>query len=84
VPGYITIPRDVFDRLLAEVQSGIASCDEVARLRVELVAFRRQLRELDQELTPVNPPSRTDIKAAFDNSVEFASGRKKPPPDHHE
>jgi hypothetical protein len=80
--GYITIPRDVYVRLLKEVESGIDSCDEVGRLRVELVAFRRRLRELDQELTPVRPPSRTDIKAAFDASVEFASGRKKP--EHHE
>lgn len=76
--GYITIPRDAYDRLLKEVESGIDSCDEVGRLRVELVAFRRRLREMDQELTPVHPPSQTDIKAAFDASVEFARGRKKP------
>lgn len=82
MPGYITIPRETFERLLKEVQVAIEACDEVGRLRVELVAFRRRLREYDQELTPVNPPSRTDIKAAFDASVEFASGRKKP--EHHE
>jgi len=80
MPGYITIPREAFDRLLVGLKSGIEACDEVARLRVELVALRRQVRELDQELTPVNPSSQTDIKAAFDNSVEFATGRKKPEP----
>jgi hypothetical protein len=53
------------------------SCDEVSRLRVELAALDRRLQEFDQELTPVRPPSRADIKAAFDNSSEFLTGKKK-------
>lgn len=64
---------------LDEVRRGIEACDEVSRLRVELAALERRLREFDQELTPVRPASRQDIKAAFDNSVEFARGTRKPP-----
>jgi len=62
-----------------EIAHAIESCEEVSRLRVELSAFERRLREFDQELTPVKPPSRTDIQAAFENSIDFASGKKKPP-----
>ena len=62
-----------------ELMDAISACEEVARLRVELSALERRLREFDQELTPVRPPSSADIKAAFDASVDFASGKKKPP-----
>jgi len=54
-------------------------CEDVGRLVIELAALERRLREFDQELTPVRPPSRIDIKQAFENSVDFASGKKKPP-----
>ncbi len=57
----------------------IASCEDVGRLRIELFALERRLREFDQELTPMRPPSQMDIKAAFDLSRDFASGKKKPP-----
>lgn len=75
-------------RLLARIDKAafkdlthaIDSCDDVLRLRIELLALERRLREFDQELTPIRPPSRTDIKAAFDNSVAYAQGSKKPPP----
>ncbi len=63
----------------AKLQSAIDQCEEVMRLRAEFAALERRLREFDQEITPVRPPSRTDIKAAFDNSVDFARGVKKPP-----
>ncbi len=66
-------------KTLEELKTAIDACASVSRLRVELFAFERRLREFDQELTPVRPPSRTDIKAAFENSVEFAQGKKKPP-----
>ena len=72
--GDARVPRGV----IGDLRKGVEACDEVARLRVELAALERRLREFDQELTPVRPPSRADIRAAFDNSVEFASGRKKP------
>lgn len=61
------------------IDRAITACEDVARLRVELSALERRLIEIDQELTPVRPPSRADIKAAFDNSVDFAHGKKKPP-----
>jgi hypothetical protein len=68
------------DKLIhKELQHTVDACADVAGLRVELFALERRLREFDQELTPIRPPSRTDIKAAFDNSVDFASGKKKPP-----
>lgn len=60
------------------VAHAIESCEGVARLRVELVALERRLTEADTDLTPVRPPSRTDIKAAFDASVDFAQGKRKP------
>ena len=57
----------------------IESCKEVTQLRVELVALVRSLKEFDQELTPSRPPSRADIEAAFENSSDFLTGKKKPP-----
>ena len=57
----------------------VEACENATRMRVELAALERRIRELDHELTPLRPPSRTDIKAAFDASVEFAQGKKKPP-----
>lgn len=61
------------------VEHAIESCKDVALFRVELVALERRLSEADGDLTPVRPPSRTDIKAAFDASVDFVQGKKKPP-----
>lgn len=78
VSDHIIIPRDEYLALVRELKRGVEVCDEVSRLRVELIALERRLRELDQELTPVRPPSRTDIEAAFQASVEFARGAKKP------
>jgi len=67
------------ERLVAGlVKHAATSCEEVSRLQVELSALERRLREFDQELTPVRPPSRMDIQAAFENSVEFAQGKRKP------
>lgn len=65
----------------AEVQvaldRAIKAFESVARLRSDFAALERRLLEADEELTPVRPPSRADIKAAFDASVDFAQGRKK-------
>lgn len=63
----------------ADLKKAIESCEEVSRLRVEISALERRLREFDQDLTPVSPPSRADIEAAFTNSSEFLQGKKKPP-----
>lgn len=68
------VSKNVADDLRRTVESA----ETVSRLRVELVALERRLREFDQELTPVRPPSRQDIAAAFSNSVEFAQGKRKP------
>jgi len=65
--------------LLERVKDAVTSCDDVSRLRVELSAFERRLREFEGELTPIRPPSRTDIQAAFENSSDFLLGKKKPP-----
>ena len=64
---------------LEALERAIESCEDVSRLRVELVALERRLVEADRDLTPRRPPSRTDIKAAFDASVDFVQGKKKPP-----
>lgn len=55
----------------------IKACEGVARLRVDFAALERRLLEVDEDLTPVRPPSRQDIKAAFDASIDFAQGKKK-------
>ena len=65
--------------LLEALERAIESCADVSRLRVELVALERRLMEADEEITPARPPSRTDIKAAFDASVGYAQGKRKPP-----
>jgi hypothetical protein len=75
-----TLSERVTDKaMMTDLKHAVAACADVAGLRVELYALERRLREFDQELTPVRPPSRTDIKAAFENSSEFLAGRKKPP-----
>ncbi len=61
------------------IEHAIESCEEVSRLRIEFFALERRLREFDSELTPIRPPSRTDIQAAFDNANDYAQGKKKPP-----
>ena len=76
---YITITRSHYEALLADVRQGIELCDVAARLRVELAGLARRLRELDQDLTPVNPRGQSDAEAAFDASVEYASGRRPAP-----
>lgn len=38
---------------------------------VDLRVLRRELRDIQEELTPVRPASRTDIRAAFDTSSAF-------------
>lgn len=62
--GYITVPRSEYQALLREVHRGAEVCSEIGALRLVLQAVVGRLRQ--------------DIKAAFDNSVEFASGKKKP------
>lgn len=61
------------------VEDAVQLCLDVSKFSIELAAFERRLEEFDQEITPLRPPSRTDIQAAFDNAVDFASGKKKPP-----
>lgn len=73
-----TLTACVNKKVSDALQRAIDSCGEVSRLRVELAALERKLRELDRELTPVRPPGRTDIEATFQASVEFARGEKKP------
>ena len=65
------------DEHLEALKRAIESCEDVSRLRVELVALERRLMEADEELTPKRPPSRTDIKAAFDASVDFVKPSDK-------
>jgi hypothetical protein len=67
------------DSVIKMIENAEDLCDETSRLRSEFVALERRLKEFDQELTPARPPSSADIKAAFDNSVDFATGKKKPP-----
>ena len=64
---------------VGQLAHAIEACEDVSQLRIDFLVLERRLREFDQELTPIRPPSRTDIKAAFDNSVDFATGKKKPP-----
>lgn len=77
IVGFLT--GRVHKSVLDEARRTVEACDDVSRLKVELSALERRLREFDQELTPVRPASRQDIKAAFDNSVDFARGTRKPP-----
>ncbi len=78
----LTFERQIPDSesvFLAHVRGVIEGCEEVARLRIEFSSIERRLREFDTELTPIRPASRTDIQMAFENSVDFATGKKKPP-----
>lgn len=74
------LPPNTAKGIRDALNSTVEGCDEVAQLRVELTAIERRMREFDQELTPVRPSSSADIKAAFETSTEYASGRKKAPP----
>lgn len=74
------VGKDVLD----VISQTVDACQEVNGLRIELAALERRLREFDQDLTPIRPPSRTDMQAAHDaqeafaNATELASGKKKP------
>jgi hypothetical protein len=76
----LTLSRRLEDPVaLRALEHAIESCEEVSRLRIEFFALERRLREFDSELTPIRPPSRTDIQAAFDNANDYAQGKRKPP-----
>jgi hypothetical protein len=66
-------------RPLAILTRAIDACERAMDTKLALFDFEQRLRQFDQELTPVRPPSRADIQQAFENSIEFASGKKKPP-----
>lgn len=51
----------------------------IARMRVELIALQRELSETAEELTPIRPASRTDVKAAFDVTTDGPMRRSSRP-----
>lgn len=52
----------------------------IARLRVEMIALQRELSETAEELTPMRPASRTDVRAAFATTSDAAIRRKSDRP----
>lgn len=58
---------------LSRLRSGLLNS------RIEVVALHRELSELHDELTPVRPASRTDMKAAFDTTSEAPIRRSNRP-----
>lgn len=46
-------------------------------LHKQVIEFTGLLREYDQDMTPVRPPSHADIQAAFEASVEFAKRARR-------
>jgi hypothetical protein len=54
------------------IDAALRALDSV---RIDLIASRRQIAEaedIEAEKTPIRPPSRTDMKAAFANANEHA------------
>lgn len=51
---------------------------EIAAHRIELIRLQREFREIDQELTPVRPPSRADMRAALKGAQGFGTGIAHP------
>jgi hypothetical protein len=62
---------DVQAALRAARKTLDAAIKAIDETRTELIRVKRQLGEQLDELTPVRPPSRTDIKAAFDGAQQF-------------
>jgi hypothetical protein len=62
----------VIRKLIKVVDTCITQGDE---LRVELIRTKRQLREILDDLTPVNPNAPADVKEAFDAANSYL---KKP------
>lgn len=65
---YIRLPR-------VDLALALEASETLARA---ITKIDGKLREFDIEMTPVRPPSHADIKAAFQSSVDFAQGKKKP------
>ncbi len=53
---------------------------ELEAHRIELIRIQREMREIDQELTPVRPPSRDDMRAALRGAQNFGTGAKERKP----
>lgn len=71
------MPDRFTEQAIQEIDNAIEVCNEIARLRLELLAIRRRLRESAID-TPLRPSSQSDIEAAFENASAFARGEKKP------
>lgn len=71
-------------RPISILTRAIDMCERAIDTKLALFDLEQRLRQFDQELTPVRPPSRTDIQTAFENSERFARDagaalQRKPP-----
>lgn len=80
----ITVPREQLEQVLKEVQELKQQLEEAGRLRLNASMCEQRLSAMladFDEKTPVRPPSRTDMRAAFDASSGFtpnaAPGRRR-------
>lgn len=64
----VAIVRDALALVEESMRANTKMRDELMRHHVDLSRVQRQLRELDEEFTPVRPPSRSDVAAAFATS----------------
>jgi hypothetical protein len=64
----VKIVHDALDLVEATMRANAKMRDELFVHHTDLVRVQRQLRELDEEFTPVRPPSRSDVAAAFDTA----------------
>lgn len=57
---------------------GALTLEEAERLAKHITRIDAKLREFDLEMTPVRPPSQSDMAAAFSSGDEFARKEKRP------
>ncbi len=62
--------------LIQIVREVIDLCGEIYKIRIELLAIERRLKE-SADITPVNPTSIEDVREAFENANDFLTGQKK-------
>lgn len=71
----VKIVHDALELVEASIRANVALRDDLMRHHVDLTRVQRQLRELDEEFTPVRPPSRSDVEAAFKTSQKGPARR---------
>ena len=71
----IAIVHEAMDLVAQAGTANVKLRDALMVHQTDMARILRQLRELDEEFTPVRPPSRSDVEAAFETSQKGPARR---------